>query len=96
MADARTICITIPSISGETWVFIEPALSELAFLRQFTSARAAAEYAQGLTTTTGRPIEDAGRGDPLPLLYGPFDAEQARINGLLWLMTTIVHDGALD
>lgn len=96
MPEAHTICITIPGITGETWVFIDPALPELAFMRQFGTRSEAVEYAQRLAISTGWPIEDAGRAGAQPMMPPSFDAQQARINELLLLMTAIVQDADLD
>lgn len=96
MTEAHTICITIPGYTGETWVFIDPALPDLAFVRQFASASEAVVYAQGLAETTGWRIEDAATVGAHPSRPTEFDTQQARINELLWLMTTTVHEGALD
>jgi hypothetical protein len=94
MADAPTICITIPSLDGRCWVFIDPAQPSLAFTREFASRQEAGEYASALSKTMAWPLEDAAA---LPLAAEPaFDAQQAHLNELLWLMTTIVHDDDLD
>lgn len=96
MGNARTICITLPRPDGGRWVFIDPPLPELAFQRDFATADEAEAYAQQLAGTTGWPVEDALLLPTADVSPERFDERQARINELLWLMTTIVHEGALD
>jgi len=89
--DDTTICMTLPSASGECWVFIDPARPDLAFNRQFASTLQAADYAVGLAKTTGWPIEDATGQCPRVLEVQPLDQHQLRINEAMWQMSAVAH-----
>lgn len=82
-----TICITLPGSHG-FYVFLDPPVDGMPLSNRFDTHRQASDFALGMATATGWPIEDAGLPPPPPV----FNEREAKINETLWLMTTLLQD----
>lgn len=96
MPELTTICITLPGDRGQCWVFIDPPIAAHWLNQEFPSIDEAEYYASGMSLTMGWPIENAVDRPAEPDHHIAFDSRQAQINGLLWLMTTVVHEKRIN
>lgn len=87
-----TIRLTSPGRGSTRWVYIDPPLPSPALNREFASAQGAMGYAQHLAEITGWPIGDAILTADSPPCQMPFDDREAKINELLWVMTSLVPE----